>query len=343
MGGFGTFLQDNIVYVFLIITMVPLFFLSVYEYFNYKKTAAEKAVKSRLSDDSIEKRIAEYQEHFESIFAKKKKEVEEKLEKAEIKLTIKEYMFIMMVAMTAGAFIGFVITPFGFIFEWFFSWIGSTAIRVPVYKIAAGAVFAYLGYFVPNIWFNFLKSKKEKMMSEQVEDFLIALYENLIAGMNEPEALKNAGKDLPYPMGNEVMLAYEEYVSGKRFVDALESFKKRVDNSDLRMAITSMQIQHETGGELANLLKNLITIISDRQVLKKEVEKIVAESKFTAFFLMVTPIVLISFISTMNGELYSSMLEKPLGIIILLVGAIFYGVGVFFIINVLQMIRKITI
>lgn len=340
---FSLYLQENILTIFLLITLIPLLFVLIFDYFNFKRNNVQKVIRKRFKEEKYNNKIEIYQEQFEGLFSKKKKEIEEKLEKSEVKLTVKEYMFIMMISMASGAAIGFLITPFGFVFEVILRFIDNPAVRLLFIKILASAVYGYLGYFVPNIWMKILSYRREKLLSEQVEDFLIALYENKIAGMNDSEALRNAGKDLPYPMGDEVSLAYEEYISGKRFIDALETLKNRVNNKDMFLAITSMQIQFETGGELSSILRNIISIISERQVLKKEVEKSVASSKFTAYTMLAAPFVFISLISISNKDVYASMLERPLGIFILLIGAGLYVIGAICIFNILNRIRKITI
>ena len=117
-------------------------------------------------------------------------------------------------------------------------------------------------------------------------------------------ALQTVGKELHDPIGREFELASQEVAYGKDVPDALESMLERIDIQDLRFFVVAVQIQHESGGNLAEILEGLSKIIRSRFHLMRKVKALTAEGRFSAWFLSAFPVGMIFVMNIVNPGYY---------------------------------------
>jgi tight adherence protein B len=94
---------------------------------------------------------------------------------------------------------------------------------------------------------------------------------------------------------------------------ALLSLQERVDSLDLRMFVTAILIQRETGGNLAEVLGKIAGLMRERAALKGEIQTMTAESKLSARILGALPFVVFAAVSVLNPGFMQPMLETTAG------------------------------
>jgi tight adherence protein B len=101
----------------------------------------------------------------------------------------------------------------------------------------------------------------------------------------------------------------------------------RIDSVDVRFFITSVLIQRETGGNLAEIIDSLAGIIRQRFELQLRVKALSAEGRMSAVVLLGLPIVVGALLFKMNPDYMGLLFTDPLGQNLATVGSIMMVVG----------------
>ncbi len=109
------------------------------------------------------------------------------------------------------------------------------------------------------------------------------------AGHAFATGLKMAADELPAPAGPEFKTLYELQNYGAQLPDALRSFANRIPSLDARFFVTAVLTQREAGGNLAEVLDRLASVMRERFRIKREVRVRSAHGRITAFILAGMP------------------------------------------------------
>jgi tight adherence protein B len=144
-----------------------------------------------------------------------------------------------------------------------------------------GVLFGFVPYFV-------VRSKANRRMrkfEEQLPEGLELLTRSLRAGHGLSAGFALVGEEMEDPIGTEFGIVAEEVRFGLDIRDALDNLARRVDNEDLPYFTTAVLIQRQTGGNLAELLDKLSSLIRERHQFNGKVRALTAQGRGAAAFL----------------------------------------------------------
>jgi len=170
-----------------------------------------------------------------------------------------------------------------------------------------------------------LRSKQRKRLSmfrDQLPDAIDMLVSAMKAGYSFQAAMKFIGEEVRDPLGPEFSRFYEEQRLGMEVRTALLALQGRIDSLDLKMFVTAVLIQRETGGNLSEVLGNIGTLMRERAALKADIETLTAESKLSARILSLLPVIVFILVNVISRDFMAPMLASQTGIAVL-VGAAF--------------------
>jgi tight adherence protein B len=200
-----------------------------------------------------------------------------------------------------------------------------TAVGFAIGAILRGTAVAVLGGFVGFlIPVTLLRSKQKKRLSlfrDQLPDAIDMLVSAMRAGYSFQAAMKFIGEEVQDPLGPEFSRFYEEQRLGMEVRTALLAMQGRVDSLDLKMFVTAVLIQRETGGNLSEVLGNIGTLMRERAALKADIETLTAESKMSARILSLLPLGVFILINLVNREFMAPMLASSTGVLMFVVAA----------------------
>jgi tight adherence protein B len=150
----------------------------------------------------------------------------------------------------------------------------------------------------------------------------------LRAGHSFTNVLQIVGNELPEPLSGEFRLAREEINYGVPMSEALHNMAARIPLTDLRYLIIAVLIQRESGGNLAEILGNISTIIRSRLKLAAQVRVLSAEGRMSAWILGALPFVVGTMMVMLNPKYVSMLWTDPTGIRLLWYAAGMILVGV---------------
>lgn len=177
--------------------------------------------------------------------------------------------------------------------------------------VVTAAIGGVLGGSLPFVWIRMQEAKRLTAFQEQLPEAIDMLVSAMGAGYSFQAAMKFIGEETAAPLGPEFARFYEEQRLGMEVRTALLELQDRVDSLDLRMFVTAVIIQRETGGNLAEVLAKISGVMRERAAIKGEIMTLTAESKLSARILGALPFVVFGAISVLNPGFLKPMLEMP--------------------------------
>lgn len=192
-----------------------------------------------------------------------------------------------------------------------------------VVAIAAATV----GLLLPTILLQVQRRRRVARLEEQLPEAIDMIVNAMRAGFSFQAAMKFVGEEMPAPIGEEFSTFYDEQRLGLDVRDALQDLQDRIGTLDIKMFVTSLLIQRETGGNLSEILTGLSTLIRDRAALHDQIETLTAEPKLTGTALASLPLLAFAAIMLLNRPMMEPMFSTDLGryTLVFAVGALVFG------------------
>ena len=186
-------------------------------------------------------------------------------------------------------------------------------------SVAAGAC--------PTGYLYWLKGQRLVMFERQLPEALELVSRALRAGHAFSVGLKLVGEEAADPIGMEFRRVFEEVSMGVALPQALQNMTNRIDCVDLRFFVTSVLVQRETGGNLAEIIDSLAGLIRKRFELHLRVRALSAEGRMSAIVLFGLPLVVGGLLFKMNPEYMGLLFTDPMGQNLATVGSLLMVIG----------------
>jgi tight adherence protein B len=188
-------------------------------------------------------------------------------------------------------------------------------------------LFAVVLGALPAGYLYWLKNQRMKTFERQLPEALELVSRALRSGHAFSVGLKLVGDEAADPIGIEFRRAFDEISMGVALPQALQNMTDRLDCVDLRFFVTSVLVQRETGGNLAEIIDSLAGMIRKRFELHLKVRALSAEGRFSAIILFALPIVVGGILYKMNPDYMSTLFTDPMGQKMLMVGSFLMVTG----------------
>ena len=190
-----------------------------------------------------------------------------------------------------------------------FGLVGSTLVG---HALATGAC-ALVGLVVPLAVLRQRRVTRLGKVEEHFPEALDLLSRAVRAGHAFSAGLKMIGDELDDPVGPEFSKTFDEQNYGLPLRDALEHMAGRVPSLDVRFFVTAVLIQHETGGNLAEILDNLARVMRERFKLRRQVRVHTAHGRMTGYVMLALPAFLTVALSFINPDHVDLLFRDRMG------------------------------
>jgi tight adherence protein B len=181
------------------------------------------------------------------------------------------------------------------------------------FGVAASLAAATIGLVLPTFLLNVQRRRRVARIEEQLPEAIDMIVNAMRAGFSFQAAMKFVGEEMAAPIGEEFATFYEEQRLGLDVRDALLDLQERIDTLDIKMFVTSLLIQRETGGNLGEILTGLSTLIRDRAALRDQIDTLTAEPKLTGNALALLPLLAFAVIMILNRPMMQPMFDTETG------------------------------
>ena len=228
--------------------------------------------------------------------------IADQLAQANLRLTVTEYLIINLLSVVGLLFAGRLI---------FDTWVL--------------AVFSGIfGYFLPRIYVAFAKRRRLNRFNDQLGDCINLLVNGLRSGYSMLQAMETVSRELPPPISEEFSRVIQEVGLGLTNEQALNNLLRRIPSADLDLMITAINVQHEVGGNLAEILDIISYTIRERVRIQGEIRTLTAQQMLSGYIISFLPIGLGLVLYLMNREYMMGMFDHPCGLV--MTGVALFGI-----------------
>jgi tight adherence protein B len=210
--------------------------------------------------------------------------------------------------------------------------VGLAAAGAAVSLWLAGLYAAPIGglvcFAIPWVWLNMTRANRLKKFAAQLPDAMELVARALRAGHSLAAGMHVVAEEMPPPVSKEFARVYDEQNLGIALEEALDSMCQRVPNLDLRFFVTSVAIQRQTGGDLAEILDRIGHVIRERFKILGQVKALTAEGRLSGVVLIALPIGLFLMMMFMKPDYIELLWKDPMGVkmsigavVLMLIGA----------------------
>lgn len=192
-----------------------------------------------------------------------------------------------------------------------------------------GAVSVAMGVGGIFFWISSKAKKRTAMIEEQLPDAIELMVRSLKVGHPFSSAIQIVAKEVADPLATEFGMIADESQYGRDVGEALKEMAERLEMQDMRFLAVAVTIQQQSGGNLAEILAGLATVIRARFRLFRRVKAITAEAQWSGKFLSGFPIMALIGINLTDPHYYDEVLDHALFIPACLTVAAFLVVNMF--------------
>ncbi len=190
-----------------------------------------------------------------------------------------------------------------------------------------------LGWWVPRYWLNRRKAKRLQAFNDHLADTITLVANALRAGASFLQAIELVVRETQPPISTEFNRVIREVNLGLPFEQALNNMVRRVRSEDLELMTTAISIQHQVGGNLAEILDSIAFTIRERIRIIGEIRVLTAQQRMSGYVVAGLPIFLMAMLSVIAPDFMAPMFGEPLilgiplGVIMLVFGGILMFIG----------------
>jgi tight adherence protein B len=206
------------------------------------------------------------------------------LTRADSRLTVGEFMLFRVMAAAGGFVLGFIGLA---------AFLGGFALLVAI-------LFALIGFAIPQVVINFKGKIRIKRFISQLGDTITLMANSLRAGYSLLQTMELVSREAKDPIAGEFRRVVREVGLGMSTEEAMVNMLKRVPSEDLDLLVTAINIQHEVGGNLAQILSTIGHTIRERVRIHGEIKVLTAQVQLSGYIISALPIALAGIIFMLN-------------------------------------------
>ena len=172
-----------------------------------------------------------------------------------------------------------------------------------------------------------MRRKRLKQFEEHLPEALDLLGRAVRAGHSFTTGLELIAQECAQPIAGEFRTTFEEQNLGLPLRDSLLNLTERVPLVDVRLLVTALLIQRDTGGNLAEILDELSRVIRERFRIYREVGVKTAQGKLTAIILIALPLIMLAALGSLNPGYIRILFDDPTGKEMLMTAAAMQVIG----------------
>jgi len=207
--------------------------------------------------------------------------------------------------------------------------LGLVLMLLSSFRLLPALVGVVAGVVVPFLFLTYKANKRRSTFNGQLADTLQLMAGSLSAGYSLPQAVDTVVREGSNPIATEFNRALVESRLGVPIEDALETVAERMDSQDFLWVVMAIRVQREVGGNLSELLMTVSDTLRERAMVRRQVQVLSAEGRLSAWILGLLPLGFALYLLITNPTYLSPLVTEPLGLMMLVVGAVLMIIGAF--------------
>lgn len=179
-------------------------------------------------------------------------------------------------------------------------------------RIESGIGLAVIAFFIPDLLLKRAISQRRLNFGKQLVDVLILMTGAVRAGYSLPQAIEMVSKEMKPPASDEFRRVRHEIGLGLSLTQALSNLVTRMENDDLYLVVTAININSQVGGNIVTMLEAVTSTIRERVRLFAEVRVLTAQQRFGSYILTFLPVGMAAAMFFINPEYMMGLFEPQI-------------------------------
>jgi tight adherence protein B len=214
---------------------------------------------------------------------------------------------------------------------------GIVAIIYPWLLVEGGA--ACLLAMLPWGRVAWMRNRRMRAFDTALAHAIDMMARALRAGHSIAGAIEIVAQGCPEPAGSEFAEVFRQQNFGLPLRDAMMQMLDRVPSQDLRVLVTAILVQRETGGNLVEILDRTVNVIRERQRIHGEIRVQTAQGRLTGWILTALPVIMLILINLVDPGYSKILFTDPDGRKMIYAGCVCIALGAFFIRQIINSIE----
>jgi tight adherence protein B len=160
-------------------------------------------------------------------------------------------------------------------------------------------------------FFSTIRQRRIARFAELLPDSIDVIVRAVRVGYPLPAALALVAREMPAPVGPEFEMTADEVSFGQDIRTAVEGLYRRVGLDDLVFLVVAINVQTQTGGNLAEILSRLSRLLRNRAKLQLKIRALSADGHTSALVLSLMPFILLAGITLIAPSYFVEVRNHP--------------------------------
>lgn len=211
--------------------------------------------------------------------------LQRELAKANLKLTASEFLILNLVSVVVLLLLAYILS----------------------HNLGLALVGGVAGFYLPKLYLGHRKSGRLKDFNNQLGDTIMLISNSLRSGYSLLQSLELVARESPQPAAEEFGRVVREVNLGLSPEEALAHLVARIESEDLDLMVTAINVQHEVGGNLAQVLDSIAGTIRERVRIKGEIKTLTAQQMMGGYVISFLPVILGIILFLLNSQYMSQL------------------------------------
>lgn len=215
--------------------------------------------------------------------------------------------------------------------QFFLFMLGLLMVLMLVVHQSGGGLVGYLvvimlAYFLPLKYLERRVQKRNDQFIDMFPDVLDMIVRSVRSGFPLNTAIQMVAENMEPPVSTEFKQVADEIALGRTMDEALSRLAERIDEPDINFFVVVLNVQQETGGNLAEVIGNLSNIIRKRKQLRQKIKAMTSEGRATGWVLGSLPVALAGILNFVTPDHLTPLFDTFEGNILLIIALGLLGV-----------------
>ena len=190
-------------------------------------------------------------------------------------------------------------------------------------------VFGFATFILPRMILGRIARRRQKEFTRYFSTAIDVIVRGLKSGLPVQECFRIIGREIPDPCGSEFRIVIDEVNAGLTLYAALERSFQRMPTQELRFFSTIIGVQAQTGGNLAEILSTISSVLRGRHALREKIKALSSEARMSSIIVGAMPFFVVGVLTIVNYAYVSLLWTTSTGKMVLALACTMMALGMF--------------
>lgn len=181
---------------------------------------------------------------------------------------------------------------------------------------------------LPRFILSKLTARRQKKFLTELPNAIDVIVRGIKSGLPLNECLGVIAKESVEPVAGEFREVIDQQRVGVSLSEALDRLTRRIPLPEMKFLAIVVAIQQQSGGNLAEALSNLSSVLRDRFKMAMKVKALAAEAKASAMILAALPPGVMMMVHTSSPDYIAPLFTTRTGTLFIIVGLTWMSIGI---------------